>query len=126
MTRFQALCTQADLVKAALCYTAHPSKSHRQAEAVVLPQARQPRCLLRQAAGRDELGSQRIQEARVAPHEPRAEGHLLCGGWLCMQGVLQRAFLELHADAPAQHRKAGASSGSPSEGVQKLRGEHAG
>ena len=60
----------------------------------------------RQAARRDELGSQRIQEARVAPHEPRAEGYLLCGRCLCMQGVLQRAFLELHADAPAQHRKA--------------------
>ena len=43
---------------------------------------------------------------------------------LCVQGVLQRAFLELHADAPTQHRKAGASSGSPSERVQKLRGEH--
>ena len=30
-----------------------------------------------------------------------------------MQGVLERAFLELHADAPTQHRKAGASPGSP-------------
>ena len=35
--------------------------------------------LERQAARRDELGSQRIQEARVAAHEPRAEGYLLCG-----------------------------------------------
>ena len=32
---------------------------------------------------------------------------------VCVQGVLQRAFLELHADAPSQHRKAGASPGSP-------------
>ena len=103
------------LVKAALCYALSESKSYRQDEAVVLPQA-----------WRDELGSQRIQEARVAPHEPRAERDLLCGRCLCVQGVLKRAFLELHADAPAQHRKAGASSGSPSVRVQKLRGEHAG
>ena len=42
----------------------------------------------------------------MAPHEPRAERDLLCGGCLRVQGVLQRAFLELHADAPTQHRKA--------------------
>ena len=57
-------------------------------------------------AWRDERGSQRVQEARVAPHEPGAERDLLCGRCLRVQGVLQRAFLELHADAPAQHRKA--------------------
>ena len=64
-------------------------------------------------AWRDERGSQRVQEARVAPHEPGAERALLCGRCLRVQGVLQRAFLELPADAPAQHRKAGASPGSP-------------
>jgi len=63
---------------------ARRAKSHRQAEAVVLPQARQPRGLLRQAAWRDEFGSQRVQEARVAPHEPRTAGYLLFGGYLCM------------------------------------------